>query len=261
MTSTVLPAATSHAASHAAWDEPDGLAPRGTLILLPGRGESAATYGRLGRRLSADAYKVRYVEIDLDDLDAARDRVADLLDDADLPAPKVLLGADTGAAVAAALAADPRVDAAVIAGLALPSADTAGSGISGSETPQSAGSTDWDAELEARSACPAHRRVLSEDPEFDRGSLSLPVPPGLVPAPTDKPVLVLHGSADPVTLAADAFDEFRDVDGAELRLITGAHHDVLNDLSHRSVAATVILFLEHLKLGAGAPAIVHQIPR
>jgi hypothetical protein len=42
-----------------AWDEPDGLTPRGTLIVIPGRGEEPALYERFGRRLSTDAYRVR----------------------------------------------------------------------------------------------------------------------------------------------------------------------------------------------------------
>ncbi len=60
-----------------AWNEPAGGTPRGTLVVLPGRGETAASYERFGRRLSADAYKVRYVPVDLDDLEDAADRLKD----------------------------------------------------------------------------------------------------------------------------------------------------------------------------------------
>src|SRR4051794_9704965 len=114
VTSTVLPLTT------AAWDEPEGIAPRGTVIVLSGRGESAASYGRLGRRISADAYKVRVVEIDLDDPAATRGRDEELLEDTALPAPRVLLGSDAGATLATALLDPLPVDAAVLAGLALP---------------------------------------------------------------------------------------------------------------------------------------------
>lgn len=38
---------------------PQGLRVRGTVVVVPGRGETRATYGRLGRRLAADAYRVR----------------------------------------------------------------------------------------------------------------------------------------------------------------------------------------------------------
>jgi hypothetical protein len=34
----------------ASWLEPDGIAPRGTLVVIPGRGEQPALYTRFGRR-------------------------------------------------------------------------------------------------------------------------------------------------------------------------------------------------------------------
>ncbi|MZG13854.1 alpha/beta hydrolase, partial [Streptomyces sp. SID5914] len=40
---------------------PQGLRTRGTVVVVPGRGESHATYNRFGRRLAADAYRVRVV--------------------------------------------------------------------------------------------------------------------------------------------------------------------------------------------------------
>ena len=88
------------------WDEPAGGTPRGTLVVLPGRGETAASYERFGRRLSSDAYKVRIVPVDLDDLDGVTETVGKLLADESLPSPKVLVGSDSGATVAALLAAE-----------------------------------------------------------------------------------------------------------------------------------------------------------
>ena len=35
------------------WAEPDGLAPRGTLIVIGGRGEAPALYERFGRRIAS----------------------------------------------------------------------------------------------------------------------------------------------------------------------------------------------------------------
>ena len=81
VTSATLPSAVS------AWDEPTGIRPRGTLIVLTGRGEPTTVYGRFGRRLAADAYRVRVVETRLDDLDATRREVAALLDEPGLPRP------------------------------------------------------------------------------------------------------------------------------------------------------------------------------
>jgi hypothetical protein len=42
---------------------------------------------------------------------------------------------------------------------------------------------------------------------------------------------------------------------AELVVITGGRPDALNDQTHRTVAATIVLFLERLRLGPGRPAI------
>jgi hypothetical protein len=46
------------AAQAAGWSEPAGLARRGTLIVIPGRGEQPGLYERFGRRIAADAYRV-----------------------------------------------------------------------------------------------------------------------------------------------------------------------------------------------------------
>jgi len=241
---TPTPAPTTSAI---AFDEPAGVAARGTLILLTGRGESAAAYGRFGRRISADAYKVRVVEVDLDDLGATHDRVHTLLADDTLPAPRVLVGTDTGATYAAVLAQDGQhdADAVVLAGLALPGEATADQG--------------WDEELETRSACPAHRRVLSEDTAFERGALQRDLPSawtGYRPGPSGRPTLVLHGSDDPLTPVDAALAPFRGAPATQTWVVEGGRHDVLNDVTHRSVAATIVLFLERLKLGADLPVIV-----
>jgi alpha-beta hydrolase superfamily lysophospholipase len=227
-----------------AWDEPTGGTPRGTLIVLPGRGETAASYQRFGRRLSADAYKVRLVPVDLADLEEATDTVGKLLADESLPSPKVLVGSDSGATLAATLAPDLPVDAVVLAGLALPGSTGVGS---------------WEAEIAARTACPVHTRVLDGDAGFGRGALNQPLPWSSVElkAP-DKPTLVLHGTADAVTDAAAAVAPYAGATTARVRLVEGGRHDVLNDLSHRSVAATIVLFLESLRLGADLPAILKE---
>jgi alpha-beta hydrolase superfamily lysophospholipase len=228
----------------AAWDEPAGGTPRGTLVVLPGRGETAASYERFGRRLAADAYKVRLVPVDLDDLDDVTDRVGKLLADESLPSPKVLVGSDSGATLAALVAAELPVDAVVLAGLALPSSTGVGS---------------WEDELAARTACPVHTRVITSDESFERGALNQPLPwESVTLTPSGKPTLVLHGTADPVTPLADAVAPF--ASSARVRLVEGGVHDVLNDATHRSVAATVVLFLESLRLGPELPAVVKDMP-
>jgi pimeloyl-ACP methyl ester carboxylesterase len=232
-----------------AYDEPDGVAPRGTLVLLTGRGETPAAYRRFGRRIAADAYKVRVVELDLDDIGAARDRVHELLADETLPAPRVLAGSDAGATYAAVLARGGQhaVDAVVLAGLALPGSTTA--------------TESWAEELETRSACPAHRRVLTEDAGFERDALRQELPTAwsdFGPEPSGLPTLVVHGSDDPLTPVTAALAPFRDAPLTQTRVVEGGRHDVLNDVTHRSVAATIVLFLERLRLGADLPVIVRD---
>ncbi|MFI0507495.1 hypothetical protein ACH3WN_32360 [Streptomyces albogriseolus] len=46
-----------------AWDEPEGIAPHGTLVVLPGRGEHGGVYERFGRRIAADGYPAWQVRV------------------------------------------------------------------------------------------------------------------------------------------------------------------------------------------------------
>ncbi|WP_328393617.1 lysophospholipase [Nocardia sp. NBC_00416] len=232
-----------------AWDEPEGATPRGTVVLLPGRGETAASYARLGRRLSADGYRVRYVRVELGDVAGARAAVEELLADESLPAPRVLLGSDSGAALAAQLVPELPVEGAVLAAIALPSA------LQGSAT--AAVGADWADEVDARTACPVHRAVISADEEFTRGAIASPVSweTGSVGA-QDRPTLALHGTDDRVTPLAPALEVYAQASRTDVRLVQGGRHDVLNDVAHRSVAATIVLFLESLKLGPDVPPIV-----
>ncbi len=223
----------------ATWDEPDGIAPRGTVVVVGGRGESAAVYQRFGRRIASDAYRVRFVEGDLSDLDGVADGIEALLSDPQTPLPAVLLGSDTGAAVAldyVTRAGDrAQPDAVIVAGLAYPDDETTGL-------------TD---ELGARTACPNHRGVLGREGVVDVLTASSEVHID-VPAPgaVQVPLLVVHGAADEVSPA----DRVRSVVAglqarAELVTVDGGLHDALNDVTHRTVAATIIRFLERLKRG------------
>ncbi|PPK66657.1 alpha/beta hydrolase [Actinokineospora auranticolor] len=216
---------------HTDFAAPEGVRVRGAVVVVPGRGETQATYARLGRRLAADAYQVRV--IDPASLD---DAVADA---ADLPRPLVLLGADSGAAAIAALleAHDSTApwwpEAVVLAGLPGRAA-----GLEGG----------WDTELDARTSCPVHRETLTSDPAVERGALGTALPDDLV-APayhptTDIPRLVLVGDADPLADRAALATAVKALPRARLSVVHGAHHDVLNDRQHRSVAAEIVAFLE-----------------
>ncbi|GAB2900331.1 alpha/beta hydrolase [Streptomyces mayteni] len=222
------------------WDEPAELAARGTVFVLPGRGEHGGVYERLGRRLAFDAYRVRA----LDDAADAAGSLPGLLADAG-PGPRVLLGADTGARRAIALAADREVavDALVLAGLP-----------TGRNTAPAA--TDWEAELDLRTACPTHRGRLTADPAFRRGALvdgPLDPPPALDRVTV--PVLALHGADDTVSPLADARRVYSGIPGVHLVGLAGTRHDVLNDVTHRTAAATLVLFLERLRLSPDVPPI------
>ena len=235
----------------ASWDEPGGLSPRGTVIVVPGRGERPGVYERFGRRLAADAYRVRAVASPTDHADLAARQIREAL--ATGPAPVVLAGSDTGALFAVALVASgrlPETAALVLAGLPVADADDA------------AASSSWDAELEARTACPTHRGRLAGD-ILRRGALYEPVPGGwseqadLKAVPV--PVLGLHGAADPVSPLAAVRERYAAAPHAELVSIAGGRHDAFNDITHRTAAATVVLFLERLRNGADlAPIAVRE---
>jgi alpha-beta hydrolase superfamily lysophospholipase len=222
--------------------------------VIPGRGESAHSYVRFGARLAADAYRVRVLaapELGADDIDGSLARLAgqvteaisDLETSGPLARPLVLIGSDSGAAALGALVARTQASSAswwpqavVLAGL--PGYGTHESGA-------------WDDELDARTHCPVHRGVLSDDAEVQRGALADAIPAALLDAgygsTVDLPHLLLIGDADSyadhdaLTRAAKALPR------ARLTQVRGAHHDVLNDLQHRSVAAEVVTFLEALR--------------
>ncbi|MEV1021387.1 alpha/beta hydrolase [Streptomyces sp. NPDC050264] len=241
---------------------PAGLRTRGTVVVVPGRGETRATYDRLGKRLAADAYRVRVVDAAGPDTgqlavylaefggrlaaaveDAATENAGNAGADDGTVRPLVLVGADTGAAALAALygqAADtlaPRPDALVLAGL--PGAGTA------------AETGSWDDELEVRTTCPAHRGALTGDAQVRRGALAAPVPDALLDAAyttaADIPHLLLVGDSDPLADHDALAQAAKTLPRARLAVVHGARHDVLNDQQHRSVAAEVVTFLETLR--------------
>lgn len=227
------------------WDEPEGLAARGTLIVLAGRGEHGGVYERFGRRLAFDAYRVRALG-DASADPSVLEEAAKLLADESLPGPKVLVGSDTGARYAAQLAAEQSagIDALILVGLPT--------------GPWAAGS--WENEVEARTACPTHQGRLTNDPRFRRGALD--EPPALPELRLDLagvPVLALHGTDDVVSPLDRALNAYEGRPGVRVVTFNGGRHDVLNDALHRTAAATVVLFLERLHLSPQLPAIAEGL--
>ena len=226
----------------ATWTEPDPIPLRGTVVVLPGRGESAQVYERFGRRIASDAYRVHVVAAPSESPDQAREQVQALLATADPAKPRIVAGSDAGAAFAAHLAASgdlPEASALVLAGL--PAAAEAAPAL------------DWDDELDARTTCPTHRNRIS-DGAVRPAQLFTDLPgawfgPG-TPARITVPVLAIHGRDDVLSPLRSIRSWYAAVPTAELVSIAGARHDVLNDQSHRTVAATVVLFLERLRAGA-----------
>lgn len=228
------------------WNEPAGINPRGTVVVAAGRGETPEVYARFGRRLAADAYRVRVLPDVTADLAASFTAAEKLLgagesEGADASAgPRVLIGSDTGALFALALAArgTPNLDALILAGLPQ-------TGV-GFEPYIEAG-------IEARTACPNHRRVLSHADALP----AAPIPTELIEEAglwhSGIPVLGLHGGADLISPLAGVRYPAGPV--ASLSVIEGGRHDILNDVTHRTVAALIVQFLERLKLGADLPLI------
>lgn len=223
-----------------AWFPEGPAAVRGTVVVLPGRGEHGGVYERFGRRLAYDAYAVHALDTVAGLSDVAAKLAADAVE------PFVLAGSDTGALSALALALSGET---TISGLIL-------SGVPGRDLLAAPG--DWQQELEARTACPTHRARLDADQDFVRGALSEPVSPELLSALDDPaldtlpvPALVLHGTDDPLSPASAASALADRLPGSELALARTPSHDVLNDAIHRTVAAHVVQWLERLRTDGG----------
>jgi alpha-beta hydrolase superfamily lysophospholipase len=223
------------------FDGPEGPAPRATVIVVPGRGEQPGVYTRFGTRLAADAYPVHVVNDPVGREALVRAQIAAVLGAPGRPEPAVLVGSDTGALFAAGLLASG--EATHVAGLVL-------AGLPVPEAPEPA-ANGWDGELDARSTCPTHRGRINDGELVRAGALYEPVPDGWFERATlDRvgvPILGLHGQEDPISPLEAVRDAYAGAVEAELVSIAGAPHDVLNDRTHRTVAATTVLWLERLR--------------
>lgn len=242
----------------ASWHEPAGILARGTVVVVPGRGEHPGVYERFGRRIAADGYRVWAVADPTTDEARAAEQIRALLreppstDDAAAgPEPRVLVGSDTGALFAAGLVAEGEqaIAALVLAGLPVRNVQTTG--------------LSWDDELAARTACPTHQGRLGSDAAFRPGALTDPVPAAWFdrgrPVAVGVPVLGIHGADDQVSALDAVRSWYAAAPRAELVSVAGGKHDALNDQTHRTAAATVVLFLERLRAGADALARVEAL--
>jgi alpha-beta hydrolase superfamily lysophospholipase len=225
---------------------------RGTVVLLPGRGETVELYERFGTRIAFDGYLVRALAgHSADEQSTALAELADAT-----PGPVVVVGSDTGALEALVLAARQP---AVVAGLVLAGTpDASGRTEAPGEAP-----AEWDDELDARSACPVHRERLATG--VVRGALAdSPGPAELArvagAATPAVPVLVVHGETDRIAPVAGALSLAARLPSAETVVVVDGRHDALNDLSHRSVAAAIVQFLERLRSSTDAAPILRVSP-
>ena len=240
--------------SISAWDEPDGIAARGTLVLLPGRGEQPELYQRFGRRIAADGYRIRVLPDPTGDLEGVTAQLKAALTGPDGAAPRIVAGVDTGALAALRLAATSSVpvDALILVGLPDPERATAGEPAS------------WDEEAQARASCPTHRGLIANEALVERGALTLDrIPQALreqihLPALT-LPVLGLHGDNDAISPIEGVLATYAQLPDAQLVRVADGRHDALNAAVHRSVAARVVQFLESLRTEPGAPPILQEV--
>jgi len=241
--------------SASAWDEPAGIAPRGTVLLLPGRGEQPGLYRRFGARIAADGYRVRILSDPAADPEEAAAQLKAALTAADTVAPRVLAGVDTGALAALRAAADSPapIDALILVGLPNPDQDA-------DDWFES-----WEDEVEYRASCPTHRGLIADETLVERGALrSDRIPQELrepvdLPALTDLPVLGLHGDDDVISPFEGVRAHYAALPEAQVVLVGHGRHDVLNSASHRSVAARVVQFLESLRAEVDAPPILQEV--
>ena len=243
-------------------EPPAAVRVRGTLALLAGAGETARVYERFGHRIAADGYVVGVFETG-----EARDAAAWLAGQE--ATPRVLAGSDRGAAAALVLAASHGdgadgltapglVDGVIIAGLPVGDRD------------------DADADVSERTVCPVHLGVLAgadarradavtstEAPTTgsapDVAGQTLPNATALATLPV--PVLAVHGGADAIAPLDAARAVLASVPALEFVETVGGLHDALNDQSHRSVAATIVLWLERLRAGDVSAPIVRELTR
>jgi alpha-beta hydrolase superfamily lysophospholipase len=219
---------------------------RGIFVVLPGRGDVASHYVRLGERLSFDGYTVVVADAPVADVDVAvRVWNAAVADAARYPV-SVLVGVDIAAGFAASAVANAVLDptALVLAGAVT------------SDAPPAIAPTDPAAEIQLRTSCPVHREVLAASPAggfFDGAAVTSWPAPGV---PVTIPALILHGESDSLAPVGAVVEQTAQWGNRTVVTVLGGVHDVLNDIHHRTVAAELISFAERLRVDPTAPPVL-----
>jgi pimeloyl-ACP methyl ester carboxylesterase len=224
---------------------------RGAVLVLPGRGDAAAHYRRLGERLSFDGYAVFVPEFPIRSAaDVARAwRESGV--GAGFPIA-VLLGVDVAASFAALAITNGSVTptALVLAGATSHAAEGA------ADPDDAAQPFDAAAGIALRTACPVHSALLHSSPAVALHDDDRTDDWPSAATSIDLPTLILHGAADRVSAVAGVLARTSTWPARELVSVLGGAHDVLNDVAHRTVAAEIIAFAERLRIAGTAPAIV-----
>ncbi len=249
--------------------------PRATVVFAHGVGEHAGLYDRYAGQLGRHGISLRALDqighgrsagspdtgrwgviTSADDLVADIQQLADLAAAADPGLPLILQGHSLGAIMSAVAATrqPDRYAALVLSGAKL------------TEPPDFRTDSE-EIELGAGnlSADPDYLRWLEEDPLVFTGgpqmtaSLRRVLPPAwaelVVALPgLDKPVLLVHGEADPVSAVAGARYWAAVLPHARLAIFPGARHDVLNETVHEQVAAVIAQFIGGVA-GKAGPAL------
>ncbi len=202
--------------------------------MLIGRGDTPAVYQRFADRLAADGYAV-HIRPETVSAFTVSERT-----DGDVP--QVLIGIDAGAIRAADIArvASPTVDALVLVGLP------------GPDDPDSSSLT-AELEIEARASCPTQQGRLRDSTIVTTGQLATELPSPAAVGSIDVPVLALHGEDDRVSPLATAEERYRQLGIDHLTVVESGRHDVLNSVHHRTVAASIVAFLEQVRQDGRAP--------
>ena len=232
-----------------------------TVVFLHGFGEHSGLYHRLGNALNGAGIELwaldeighgltegdRAVIRSVDDLVENGRRLTAIAEAAQPGRPVWLAGHSLGAAAAAVSAArDPgRYAGLILSGAAL-------SPLEWVLALGEAGAPDLDLDPADLSADPFYLDELAHDPlaftsAAGARSLAAVLPPAWDELASDfgqvaLPVLLVHGSDDPVVPAAHA-REWAWLKRARLAEFPGARHDILNETVHRDVAAAIAGFV------------------
>jgi len=246
-----------------AWRVP---APRtAAIVFLHGFGEHSGLYHRLGNALGAAGIELwaldeighgltegeRAVIGSIDDLVENGRRLTALAEAAQPGAPVWLAGHSLGAAAAAVSAIrDPgRYAGLILSGAALSPLDWVLALAADDAAELSLDPADL-------SSDPFYLDELTYDPlaftsAAGARSLAVVLPPAWAEidgglARADLPVLLVHGSDDPVVPAAHARQWASRLKRGRLAEFAGARHDILNETVHREVAAAITAFVSEV---------------